>query len=567
MLSERPTGKALPSLLLITVAVVLAQFARLPQFGLWEDDHWSVSPYLNDPVSHLGQAFESTFTQWPTGRPLNHFLPQALSRIGSALGGLEGVYVLAAGWLALNGCLVFLVVRRVLSGAAALVAALAYVVFPADTTRILLVHAAHVQGAMTFLLLGLWLWTSGRAWRVLSYPVASLALLAYESAYLPFLAVPLLWSGGRRATLRIWGVHLLLCAATIGGDAAIRFSIGDVRATDAVDHPDQTVSRVLSSMVIGPATSGRSMLTSARNGVKHLDAYAVLAASLVALGLLLVLRTEPARGQPVASPPGPRWPAWLHREAPDDPSLPWWWLFLGAVVVWCGSYALTVTKFQYPPTQTMGRLTSTHVAAAWPASLALAALFEGLRGRGQVGRRLAVAAFALWLAGTVGYTHYLQREYVRAWGLAKTFWRQVMNLAPEVGPGWAVIVKGEPATGSRVILSNAWSDYHVFRLIFAPGNATGGPAFAHLGRLGEYIQFREAGGRVEWNPEFWTGEFRTLDPARLVLLHDDHGVLRRVAQVATAAGTLRADPGTAGAVREQWPDTPMARLLFPDRFP
>ena len=66
------------------------------------------------------------------------------------------------------------------------VASLVYLLFPADTTRILLVHTAHIQEAMTFLLLGIWMWLRGGWTRVLSYPVATLCLLSYETTLLPF---------------------------------------------------------------------------------------------------------------------------------------------------------------------------------------------------------------------------------------------------------------------------------------------------------------------------------------------------------------------------------------------
>jgi len=563
MISGRPSDKLLPPILLIAVTVLLLQFTRLPQFGLWEDDYWAIAPHLYGAVGNLWAAVVSSFTTWPQGRPLNHFLPPALSRVGTALGGLEGVYVLAAAWLALNGALVFLIVRRVISEAAALIAALTYLLFPADTTKILLVHAAHVQGAMTFLLLGVWLWLKGGPARIASYPVAGLTLLAFETTFLPFLAVPLLWAADRKSTIRTWVVHVISCTGIVALDAAIRFSRRDARVSDAADHTGRSIYRLVTSMYIGPLTSGRSLFVSAVTGLRQLDAFAALAGVLVVLGFVAVWREIQSRRVPVAEEAPAIWPDWLRQTAAQSCSLPWWWLLLGAMLVWCGSYALTLTD--YPPTQTAGRLTSTHVAAAWPASLAVAALYEGARRRGHGGSRVAAGLFAVWLACMAGYHHYLQREYVRAWHLQQRFWRQVMTLAPEAGPGWTVIVDGIPGAGSPVIYSNAWSDDLVYRLIFTTGFGPNGPAFGHLGCLGRNIEFRRSGDTVEWRPQFWGGPFVRIDPSRLALLMDDHGVLRRVTELSTPIGTLvSAAPSTT--LRTTWPPTPVSRLLFPERF-
>ena len=185
-------------------------------------------------------------------------------------------------------------------------------------------------------------------------------------------------------------------------------------------------------------------------------------------------------------------------------------MLIGAIVVWSASYALTITN--YPPTQTVGPLTTTHVAAGWPACLAMAALSEGARQRGRWWSRLMAGLILVWLACMVGYHHYLQREYIRAWHLQKNFWRQVMALAPEAGLGWTVIVDGTPGQGSPVMWSNSWADYLVYRLIFTTAFDPRGPAFAHLGYLGGLIQFRLANDQVEWRPQFWGGPFVPIDP-------------------------------------------------------
>lgn len=563
MTTGRASQVPLASVVLVAATALLANFARMQQLGLYEDDYWSIAPHLGEPVSHLLGTLVSNFTTWPTGRPLNHFLPVFLSRMGSRLGGLEGAYGLAAAWLALNGGLVYAIVRRLTSEQAGVVSAMAYLLFPADSTKTLLVHAAHVQGAMTFLLLGVWLWLRGGRCRAASYPVAALSLLSYETAFLPFLGVPLLRAPDRRTLLRTLGIHLAACAGIVAAIAAIRFATGDVRAIDAAGNPARTLYRMTTSLFLGPLTSGWSLLASALAGWRQVDALAALDAAFLVLGFGAVLqairwRDSMGQGAPERASPA------LERVAADQPS--WSWLVAGAVLVWAGSYALVLTNYNYPPTQTVGRLTSTHVAAGWPVSLLLGALFEGARRRSRRWSWAAAVLFAAWLASMVTYHHHLQREYVSAWRQQQRFWKDVMALAPDAGPGWAVIAEGIPAPSTPVIYANSWADYCTYALIFPERLDERRPAFGHLGYLGQLIQFRRDGERVTWRPRWWDGPFEPIDPARLVLLRDEKGALRRVNQIETPVGRLVATAPWPAPARSQWPDTPVSRLLFPERF-
>ncbi len=531
MAPSEGSSRTLPiAVLVVALAAFLAHYSLSHGLGLYEDDYWAVGPHLGGRPSDLGALLVRCFTQWPQGRPLNHFLPPMLAVLGSRLGGLQGVYALAAAWLTLNGALVFLLVRRLLSPAAGLVAAAAYVLFPADSTKVLLIHASEHQGAMTFLLLGSWLWLRGGAARVASYPVAGAALLAFETAFLPFLTVPLLGDPARRRSFRAWAGHLAACVLLVALDAAVRLAKGESRALEAVGQGGQTLWRAFSSLGIGPWTSGGVLARSIGDGWQGADPHALLSALLFAgvLGLALGLL---AGGE--GAPPG---------EAAGRPSCAA--ALVAGLVAWVSSYALTLVN--YPPTQTTGRLTSTHIAAAWGVVLALAASFEAARRRA---RRPASAAAVALLASWLLYQHGIQRQFVDAWALQSRFWGQVLALAPEVRGGWTVLVDGNPAPSPPAILANSWADILAYRLLVkpeawepSPSRRASGSAidFGHLGHVGWAVELRRDGDRVEWRPEFWAGPVVAIDPDRLALLHDEGGVLTRVQEVDTPAGRLRA---------------------------
>ena len=549
------TSGALEALTLVAVTVLAANFTRLGQFGLYEDDYWSIAPHLSEPLSRLGSLALHHFTHWPTGRPLNHLLPAVLSAVGSSLGGLTGVYVLSAAWLTLNGLLVYLAARRLISKPGALIASVLYLLFPADSTKLLLTHSAHVQGAMTFLLLGSWLWLLGGWRRALSYPVAALSLLAYESAFLPFLVLPLFVPVERSRLLRAWGTHLGAIGLFVGLDAWARMVTGDSRALAAARQLGESVRRVVTSLWLGPMTSVTSLFRSSVAGLRALDPLAVLSAMVFVLALLTVIRgtSNCAEGAEAAGP------------SDAQPGLRWWRLLLAAMIAWSVSYALSIVN--YPPTQTVGRLTSSHVAAGWPAALGVGVLFEQLYGIGRVRRRLALIVTAAWLASLVGYQHELQRGYVRAWEEERRFWKELTVQAPDVGAGWAVIVIGPPRAGTPVILSTSWADHYAHRQIYTPGFDPAGPAFAHLGFQGSQIAFEHEGDSWRWRPEFWGGPWLHIDRSRLALFEDDHGTLRRVEELQTSAGILRSTAPLPTEARTEWPDTPVSRLLFPEAVP
>jgi len=548
---------------LVALTVLCAHFTRLGQLGLYEDDYFFIAPHLGEPLGRLWSLARQVLVAWPQGRPLNHLLPPLLGALGSAWGGLAGIYVLAAAWLSLNGLLAWLVARRLVGPTGAVVATVAYLLFPADGTKLFLVHAAHVQGAMTFLLLAWWLWLLGGWRRLLAYPVAALCLLAYESTFLPFLVVPLFVQVERPRLGRTWLAHLGGCALLVGAVGLVRVVMGEARVLEVASQPGDALDRMLSSLWMGPLTSARSLGRSAALGARSLDPLALLAAGVFVLAFLVVLRGAGPRagdesGLPsVSSRPG--------AEARPPGAPPAWRVLVGALAGWSLAYALTLVN--YPPTQVMGRLTSTHVAAGWPAALALGATFELLRGAGRWRGRLVVALTATWLASLVGYHHLLQRGYVGAWEEERRFWRELTLRSPDVGPGWTVLVAGTPRAPGKAILSSSWSDHLVHRQLYTAAPDGAGISFAHLGIVGRQVELVRDGEAWRWRPAFWTGAVQTIDPSRLALFEDDHGALRRVEAISLPSGQLRTTAPVPSAPRTSWPDTPVARLMFPEAFP
>jgi len=533
--------------LLLTSAVFLVHFLRFHEFGVYEDDFWSVAAEMGQPLKDLWFLTIFHFQHWYTGRPLNHLLPILLGRVGYRLGGLQAIYAIGAAWLSINSFLTYAIARRLFPAIPSLVVGLAYVLFPADTTKVLLIHVAHVQGAMTFMLLGLLLWFREGWWRRIGYLVAGISLLSYESAFLPFLCAPLLLPATKeKRPLRVWLEHIAACTLIIGVDAVIRVHTGDKRAVDTAGNMGEALYRSITSLFIGPAASGASLFRSTFIGYENLDFPVLfLALGLLALITYVAVNLKICTDSSSTSNPGQTRHALLVGGA--------------ALITWSASYALTLTN--YPPTQQMGRITSTHVAAGWPFALlagSIAYFILGLRARE---RRLASVGAGFAFVGLFSYHQYIQAEYVRSWGLEKQFWSQIVELAPDMD-GSSVIVTGSPEPHiSPVIGSNSWADDEACQRIFGVNAAGKLPHFAHLGILGPAVVFRKSGSQVEWDPEYWGGPFITIDPANLILFKSDRGVLRRVETVDVSTGSLRTTRPIPAHRSRVWPDTVVSRLF------
>jgi hypothetical protein len=518
------------ALAVLAVAVFVAHFMRFAQFGFYEDDYWSVAASVGLTARDVWARAQNFFQFWPTGRPLNHLLPTLLGYVGARLGGLEAIYALAAAWLVVNSWLVYRLARKLLPGAAALTAGVTYIVFPADTTRQLLIHAAHVQGAMTFSLVGLLLWRRGGVARVFAYPIAGLSLLSYETAYIAFLCAPLLLADPAEfRRVFTWIVHAVGCSILLGLVVLARVVTGGwhTSANEVLGKPAQAVTRAITSLYLGPLTDLRAFGHAVLVGGRHIDVWAIGAATVLVLLLLAWYSRRPDGEADLG----------LEESAKSGFPGSLGWLTVRVIAIWPASYVLTLIN--YPPTQLAGRMTSTHTAAALPVALLAGCVHAAIARRSGAWRRWSTIVVIAGLFLTLSYNQFVQREYVRMWRVQRDFWQQVMALSPDIDYSTTVLVAGNVSSEqSDVIQANSWADYETCLRLFGVDAAGNGPQFTHLGVLGGTVPFRRADSGVEWKPQYWGGPYRRIDTNDLILLRSDGGRLSRVSSIDTSVGLL-----------------------------
>ncbi|MBV9876106.1 MAG: glycosyltransferase family 39 protein [Verrucomicrobia bacterium] len=492
--------------LIVACVVLFSLYVRVADYGFYEDDYWGVVPYFKTPPSEMWARTISDLQTWPTGRPLNHILPRWFSWLGYHLAGVQGIYFLGFLVHSTNAFLVYLLLRRWLGHWAAVLAGCFFVLLPVDTTRIFLLHSAHVHTSLTFLLVAL-LINRTRYW-LLSYPIAGLSLLSYETAFLPFIVFPLFFVGSGKRISR-WLIHLAGCGTVLFIVFGIRLWRGESRANSLISGPGEMLWRALSSLWIGPETCLRILAKAILQAPHGQQPFALLFAMLIALLVVLLLRMFNK-------------PDMATAETQNRSKI--LTVFLAGLASWIFAYALTLVN--YPPTQETGRFTSTHVAAVFGLACAIAAVAAYLRSfRTSPLKVAATTLMTILVAMFTLYAFQIQSGFAAAWAQERRFWQQVIQLCPDIAPNTRIILVGVEPAQNKFIKSNSWADPLVLGDAFSWGAA---PLLFYYDGAGPVADIRFDDGQVTWKPKFWGDQRETLNLNNVIILRDDGSNISRI---------------------------------------
>ena len=495
------------ALALSAVLVWLAQFHHFLDFGLYEDDYWFISEAMGKDFSYIANRFHTAFTTLPQGRPFGFFLPDLLSFIGDKLGGLPAIYLLGFAVVSLNTFLCYRLLRSRTPVAPAAIGAAVFCLFPADTTKILLTHDFQLQPSLTFTLIAALVYVSG--WRPLAYVISAGALLSYESGFLAFFGLPLFaWRWDRR-TPREFIQHALILIGVVAVVVALRFLVGERRATGSAGNLAEILPPLLGSLALGPARSLGGMVYGPFKAIPTWDLETVITVliALVGFGILLWRTRASARAE-------------RTRDAIE--------LTLAGVVMLVLAYGLAFTHF--PPNALVGRGTSVHLGATLGMAVIAAGLtWLALSLRPQFAR-LAIAVGAAYLALAVGYYVTIERDFMRSWQLQRTFWQQVAACCSDLRDRTVLIYELNPSDEPTFIFANSWADPLILSETFAFPTSWQNPP-----RLFSLTEWRD---RVEvegdhlrwWVPgASWDEHWEPFPQDNVILLRRDaSGALQRV---------------------------------------
>jgi len=476
----------------------LADFVLVKGYGYYSDDWTHIVWRLNYTLADFWRELRLGFQDGGAGgRPLGVPIPGAVAGLGYRLGGTLGIYFLTYLGLVLNAALVRAILGRLFSPRAAFLGACAFLLFPADTTRPFLEHGAQLQPSLTLGLVALWLAPRTR----LACLPAFACLTLYE---IPFL---LYFWGAPGYTALCTGktpsrkAHLALCAGAMLALMLWRRSLGESRVQQALGSPLELIGRSLGSMLIGPWVSA--------SGYPRAWFEALIAPTLGGVLLCLAL----AAVMRLTSPPPPTRP-------------PGKALWLQGLLLWVGSYSLTLTHF--PPIQLGGQQTSTHLAAAVGAAWMAAACAE-LRPR----------LVLLGLALTGSYQWGIQQDYVRSWALQRQFMSQVLRLAPDLSSQDMLVLDGPLPPQPRAVLAHSWADGTALRNCLQTPDGKSFHSLMTTHRRGKkpYTKIYRYEGKFDFDSEPWWGLRRQYDPATTLILRYRGGQLERASELILPDGT------------------------------
>jgi hypothetical protein len=558
---SRPVAGALAIPTFLLVLAWFAHFSWFRKMGFYEDDHFFAASVMTMTPHDLAQWIVTLIKRFPEpqGRNLGFALGFLLPYIGYHLGGLPGMFVVGYVIFGLNTLLFYYLLRRHAPSPVPFVAAVSFILYPADTTRPFLCHQDILQPAITFMLLGCHACLSrNRLLRCATYPCAAASLLCYETAVLPLFFIPLLVI--RRRSERWWIgfiAHYTLMAAVVGTIVWLRQRFGETRMvqTAASGYRD-VVRNIFYGTGIGLRTVWNICVHRTEFGL--LDA---LRRRGVRVGMGLVgagLATAVVWSFHLK--PGPATRVQYARAL--LPSL------LYALATLSISYTFGFTHF--PPDFEIGRMTSTHLATTFPFAvlLGLAAALPLLIAHRRVGIVISAGMVAAYFPLLFRASQDEQKGYAAIWQAKRIFWSQVVQLCPDLDLNTIIIVDGTVVRKAYYMDGSGWSDYMVLNQMydFHSGTSWQYPKLYAFnigddGPLWNRGIIRDAEGRPIWrSPPAMTPADMLIPEGDTILLHAgrDGVVTRQTGLIELAGKPFRLKDRVPAA---HYPTLPMYHLM------
>ena len=448
-------------LLILAVVLWIGHYWHSQDFGLYADDYTRIPLGMGISFSELWVLIKEIFILFRgPGRPFHPSLIFFFSFIGGNLGGLNVLYLFGYLFLLINTFLFYKLLKRISGSSFAFMGAMAFCLFPADTTQIYLTHSFGLQPALLFFILASLSYLSNK--RLLSYVFIILSILTYETLFPIFLVVPLLGRKWDKSIIREMIGHAIVLTIIFLVDYLLRSLSGGGRLSGLV-FPDMITVPLL-HMVQGPLVSLGTFFYRPIQTLLSLDTRLIIALGVIfPIAMLLLAQINPDPAFEVISIKDI-----FHQRSFSY--LPENWkkmlkIAITGLMMLILAYPLTFTVRAYALS---GRDTRVHFAAVIGASILFASISviaKNLLKNGWL-RHLHTfilsALFTLW----IGFGLVVQRDYVLSWQYQRDFWSDIVRLAPDVEDGTVILVDPSGLTDVRQIDANTWNLPRVLGYIY-----------------------------------------------------------------------------------------------------
>jgi len=440
--------------ILLLLVNFLGNFSGFLHFGIYEDDYWYVVNPINLSTRELLSFLWNNITniEFGQGRLIGMNLPLLMIHFFFKLGGLSAVYIAGMLLISLNAYILYIILRKNYGALLGILAAVIFLVFPADTTKPFLTHIYQLQLSLFFMLTGFYFLSKDKF--LVAYIFAFCSLLTYENAFLPFVFAPFLlnlrWD---RKLFRQGLVHLVICGVMIMAIFIFRKLAGEERVASLTLA--DIIKKTLASFLIGPATTLISFINAPIQAFifmkeslnTMLVSFALIFVSFLLLFNRFVFSDKKEK---------------LHFNLKSlsgnieisEELRQFLQLFLISAVMLVSAYLFSFTH--YPPNFLQGRMTSVHFGAAIGAAVFMANLLYYLiyllKQKKYIGF-LLVSAFFSFLAG---YSAHIQKDYINAWHNQQAFWAEIVKLCPDASENTLILIDMDDLDSTEFIETHTW---------------------------------------------------------------------------------------------------------------
>lgn len=411
-------GSTLFHIFALVVIIFVSHFFLAKDFGIYEDDMAFVAhPFITEMTWQ--DFLVNRFSSWLAGRPVGEVIPAFLVLLFRPFNNLSLIYLAGSISIIINAVLFyFLVLRLSKIKTLAFIAAIIFTLFPADTTQLFLTHNLGLQYSITFLLIGFYLYLNNR--KVLSYIFVCFLLLTYETPYWIFITAPLFsYFLHAKVTKRQIIIHSIIMIAIFCLNTFIRLQIGEDRASQFISSSINNFSilsiplKAINSMFLGPLFSLFAFIYGPLDAIVHLT---LLTLVVMIVSFLIILcfnfftsSKHEAVEQKNIILEYKVFGNSISIESSDTQSQCIKMLILG-IIAFPFSYLLSLHFYNH--VINTGRMTSIHMAAAFPGALVVSAVlflfFSYLKTKNRL---LAIVVISFFFSVLIGYRFWIQQDF------------------------------------------------------------------------------------------------------------------------------------------------------------
>jgi hypothetical protein len=516
-------------LLLLTCWV--AHFVFFERFRIYEDDYIHSLPQMTWSSHDLGPALTRVILNPPESRPLGFLICDLEFFLLMRGGSVQIGYLFGMVLITVNSFLLYLFLKREFGRVPAIVGALVYLLYPADTCRQILMHQPFLHLGWLILLTALLLYQRRRP--VLAFLVVSLCLISYESFYLPFLFAPLVCRSSGLLRLRRLILHAIIFFSVAGAVFAVRSISGEERAGLVMQNLYALPIKILQACTLGPIVSGQLLFSRPVDALLNGQPAEYLAGFIVAAICFFLfnrMRTPAELNESVGS-------TIITRSKTLWPAL------LGGLLAWAFSYFLSFREGYFPPLVTIGRLTAVHSVGEFGAAVIIAGVVTILQPRQNriMFLGLAVAASLYFGLLTVFGVHIQSSEYVTQGEEQAIFWRTIMRTSGDLGPHDIILFEeaSDPVTAPVTPGFPSFGELNYFPMasaVFAKSATNKAVSFRIFGLWPECGFEDTPQGRRLHTPVWAPGLWPTVTDYHFIYFKMEAGQLKRVTQPVNILG-------------------------------